>query len=152
MDVEPGRRKEEYTIDFQLWRPSPTTPQDNSLGTGYYSLAGHNRFSPISLSYGVARGLSPSPQNYIQFQPGDVLGFYVEEDKHDNRGVVVLTTDSYSSEVVWHASVGSQSIGSSVSVGNNGDLSSMLTGAPVISISTSNISHNDKIIPKCIFN
>ena len=66
------------------------------------------------------------------------MGFYVEEARDDDRGVVVLTTDGYSSEVVLYASVGSQSVGSSVSVGSSGDLSSMLTGAPVITISKSN--------------
>ena len=140
-DVWPGGAGDDmsYTIDFQLWRPSPTTPQDSgSLGTGYYSLVGNNRFSAISLSAGVASGLSPSPQDYIQFRPGDVLGFYVEEAKDDDRGVVVLTTDGYSSEVVWYASVGSQSVGSSVSVGSSGDLNTLSRGAPVISISTSN--------------
>ena len=125
-----------YTIDFQLWRPSPTTPQDGSLGTGYYSLVGNNRFSAISLSRGVATGLSPSPQDYIQFRPGDVLGFYVEEARAADRGVVVLT--NITSGVVWYASVGSQSVGSSVSVGSSGDLSNTLQGAPVISISTGN--------------
>ena len=97
----------EYTIDFQLWRPSPTTPQDGSLGTGYYSLVGHNRFTSISLNDDLATGLSPSPQNYIQFQPGDVLGFYVEEAKDDDRGVVVLTRESFTSEVVWYIGGGS---------------------------------------------
>ena len=67
----------EYTIDFQLWRPSPTTPQDGSLGTGYYSLVGNNRFSNICPNDGVVSGLSPSPQNYIQFRHGDVLGLYM---------------------------------------------------------------------------
>ena len=140
VDVEPGGGGDdkEYTIDFQVWRPSPTTPQD-SLGTGNYSLVGNNRFSAISLSGDIATGLSPSPQDYIQFQPGDVLGFYVEVAKNDNRGVVVLTTDGYSSEVMWSASVGSQSVGSFVSVAkSSGDLNTPLPGAPVISISTSN--------------
>ena len=146
-DVRPGGNNVdmEYTIDFQLWRPSPTKPQDGSLGTGYYSLVGNNRFSAIPLSGDVASGLSPSPQDYIQFRPGDVLGFYVEEARGADWGVVVLTTDGFSSEVVWYASVGSQSLGSSVSVGSNGDLNTPLRGAPVISISTGNNraeSHN----------
>ena len=128
----------EYTIDFQLWRPSPTTPQDDSLGTGYYSLVGNNRFSNIRPNEGVARELSPSPQDYIQFRPGDVLGLYVEVDRGTDRGVVALTTDEYISEVVWYASVGSQNVGSSVSAGSSGNLNTILRGAPVISISTSN--------------
>ena len=136
-DVSPGDDIE-YTIDFQLWRPSPTTPQD-SLGTGNYSLVGNNRFSNIIPNDGVARELSPSPQDYIQFQPGDVLGLYVEVDRGTDRGgVVALTTDEYTSEVVWHASIGSQNVGSSVSAGSSGNLNTILRGAPVISISTSN--------------
>ena len=140
VDVQPGGGMDNmaYTIDFQLWRPSPTTPQDGSLGTGYYSLVGNNRFSAISLTSGVAFGLSPSPQDYIQFLPRDVLGFYVEDARDDKNGVNVLTINSYSSEVVWYANVGSQSVGSSVSVGSSGDLSSTLRGAPVIAISTGN--------------
>ena len=95
----------------------------------------------------IASGLSPSPQDYIQFQPGDVLGFYVEEARDDDRGVVVLTTDGYSSEVVLYASVGSQNLGSSVSVGSSGNLNTILRGAPVISISTSN--NHASIIAQC---
>ena len=74
VDVRPGggRDNGEYTIDFQVWRPSPTTPQDDTLGTGYYSLVGNNRFSAIDLSNNVAQ-VTPSPQDYIQFRPGIVL-------------------------------------------------------------------------------
>ena len=63
--------------------------------------------------------------------------------------MVALTADEYTSEVVWYASVGSQNVGRSVSVGSSGDLNTLSRGAPVISISTSN-KHNLKlIIPKC---
>ena len=137
-DVRPGGPNDDgrYTIDFQVWRPSPTTPQDDN-GTGNYSLVGNNTFTSISLNRDIASGLSPSPQDFIQFRPGDVLGFYVEDARDDDGGVVVLTKDSYSNEVVWYASVGSQSLGSSVSVGSSGNLNMLSPGAPVISISTS---------------
>ena len=36
-----------YTLDLQVWRPSPTV--DDSTGTGCYSLVGNNRFTSISL-------------------------------------------------------------------------------------------------------
>ena len=95
-----------YTLDLQVWRPSPTV--DDSTGTGCYSLVGNNRFTSISLGGQVARVI-PSPQNYIQFQPGDVLGVYVEETRDANRGVVILTsydgTTSFTSELVWYASI-----------------------------------------------
>ena len=136
MDVEPGgdRDDEEYTLDFQVWRPSPTMDQ---MGSGVYSLVGNNRFTSISLSDGVAASsLLPSPSNYIQFRPGDVLGFYVEDARDNNNGVAVVTTNSYTRESVWHASATSQNVGYPISVGSAGDLNTMLRGAPVISIST----------------
>ena len=34
--------------------------------------------------------MTSSPQDYIQFQPGDVLGVYVEEALGDNDGVVAI--------------------------------------------------------------
>ena len=136
--MEPGGGGDdrEYTLNFQVWRPSPTMGQ---TGGGVYSLVGNNRFTSISLSDGVAASsLLPSPSNYIQFRPGDVLGFYVEEAKDDNsKGVAVLTTDSYTRESVWYASATSQTVaGCPISVGSAGDLNTMLQGAPVISIAT----------------
>ena len=127
-----------YTLDLQVWRPSPTV--DDSTGTGQYSLVGNNRFASISLSDQVA-SVTPSPQDYIQFQPGDVLGFYVEEARDSDDGVVVLTSYSpsiFTSEVVWYASIDSavatsQSV---YSVGSSGDLDSSTRAAPVISIET----------------
>ena len=137
VDVEPGRGgdNEEYTINFQVWRPSPTVGQTDG---GVYSLVGNNRFTSISLDGGVVESLLPSSSNYIMFQPGDVLGFYVEEARDDNnKGVAVLTTDQYTRESMWYASATSQTVaGCPISVGSGGDLNTMLQGAPVISIST----------------
>ena len=129
-----------YTLDLQVLRPSPTV--DESTGTGCYSLVGNNRFTSISLSGRVAT-VTPSPQDYIQFQPGDVLGFYVEEARGTNDGVMVLTSpSSFTSELVWYASIAptmatSQNGGCPYSVGSNGVLSSFTQAAPVISIATS---------------
>ena len=85
---------------------------DDSTGTGCYSLVGNNRFTSISLSGGVAV-VTPSPGDHIQFQSGDVIGFYVEEaiiinSIHSNPGVVMLTSPSwFTSESVWFASIAS---------------------------------------------
>ena len=139
VDVKPGGNKDQrmYTLNLQVWRPSPTADQIGGTG-GDYSLVGNNRFSAISLSNDVVE-VTPSPQDRIQFQPGDVLGFYVENARDDdNKGVVVLTTTSYTNELVWYASATSQTVaGCPISVGNSGDLNTMLQGAPVISVSTS---------------
>ena len=119
-----------YTLDLQVWRPSSTV--NDSIGTGQYSLVGNNRFTSISLSDQVAI-VTPSPQDYIQFQPGDVLGFYVEEP-HNNDGVVVLTGSSFTSEVVWFASIATSQ--TTYSIGSSGDLDTSTRAAPVISIGT----------------
>ena len=138
VDVHPGGggHQNTYTLDLQVWRPSPTV--NDSTGTGQYSLVGNNRFTSISLSDQVAI-VTPSPQDYILFQPGDVLGFYVAEARAGNDGVVVLTNpSSFTSEVVWYTSIDpanatSQSV---YSVGSSGDLDSSTRAAPVISIET----------------
>ena len=49
-----------YSLDLQVWRPSPTV--DDSTGTGCYSLVGNNRFISIRLNDGVAL-VTPSPQD-----------------------------------------------------------------------------------------
>ena len=132
-----------YTLDFQVWRPSPTV--DDSTGTGCYSLVGNNRFTSISLDGGVASPLLPSPSNYIKFRPGDVLGVYIEEARGDNDGVVILIsldgTITFTSELVWYASIAptmatSQNGDCPYSVGSNGVLDTLTRAAPVISIST----------------
>ena len=56
----------------------------------------------------TAWGVDLNPDTALQFQPGDVLGLYVEQ--HDDitgfdDGVVVLNNGSHTSELVWFASV-----------------------------------------------
>ena len=137
VDVQPGGGADNrrYSLDLQVWRPSPTV--DDSTGAGQYSLVGNNRFSAISLSSDVAQ-VTPLSRNQVQFRPGDVLGFYVEEAKDANNGVNVLTTTSYTSERVWYASVTTllSTSGCPVSAGSSGVLNTELGGAPVISIET----------------
>ena len=131
-----------YTVELQVWRPSPTV--DDSTGTGCYSLVGNNRFTLSTLIGGIAESLIPSsPQDYIQFQSGDVLGLYVEEALGVTAGVVILTSPkSYTSELVWYASIApnmatSQNGDCPYSVGSNGGvLNTLVQAAPVISIST----------------
>ena len=132
-----------YTLDFQVWRPSPTV--EDSTGAGCYSLVGNNRFTSISLSGGVAR-VTPSPQNYIQFQPNDVLGFYVESAnlvtfRPPNGLVLQIQPVLFTSEVVWHASIApsiaaSQNRDCPYAAGSNGILNTLTRAAPVISIGT----------------
>ena len=129
-----------FALDLQVWRPSPTV--DDSTGTGCYSLVGNNRFTSIPLSGGVAQ-VTPSPQDYIQFRPGDVLGFYVEEANSSHHGVVLRISPSLlTNEIVWHASIAptmatSQNGDCPYSVGSDGVLDTSTRAAPVISVSIS---------------
>ena len=137
VDVEQrgGKDNRMYTLDLQVWRPSSTTV-DDSTGSGQYILVGNNRFTSISLSNNVAQ-VTPSPRDQIQFRSGDVLGFFVEEARDDNRGVNVITTAEFTSETVWYASVATlHVIGCPVSAGSSGALNTQFRGAPVVSIET----------------
>ena len=86
--------------------------------------------------------VTPLPQDQLQFQPGDVLGFYVESHglSNEDNGVVLLNNGSHSSELVWFASIDivaqpPQSGSCPYPVGINGVLRSSTHAAPVISIS-----------------
>ena len=72
-----------------------------------------------------------------------MLGLYVEEALGVTAGVVILTSPkSYTSELVWYASIApnmatSQNGDCPYSVGSNGGvLNTLVQAAPVISIST----------------
>ena len=123
-----------YNLNLQVWRPSPTAKCPGDVR--HYSLVGNNRFTSIDLYMRVAI-VTPSPQHYIQFQPGDVLGFYVEKASDRKSGVAVITSPSrFTSEVVWYASIApTVAISRSIySIGSRGDLSSSTHAAPIISI------------------
>ena len=141
IDVHRGGKKHQnvYTLDLQVWRPSPTV--NNSTGSGCYSLVGNNTFTKISLLLpNQVAMVTPSPQDYIQFRPGDMLGFYVSSapGASTNDGVVALTS-GFSSELLWYASI-APSLATSrcgncpYSVGRNGVLDMTVRGAPVISV------------------
>ena len=105
VDVDPagGRNDGFYNLDLQVWRPSPTVQT-----TGCYSLVGINRFTSVSLANQVAV-VTLLPQEQIEFQSGDVLGFNLENTDGDIGGVVLLMDSSnqedggYETEEVWYA-------------------------------------------------
>ena len=145
MDLNPVEQEATFSFDLQVWRPSPTINDD---GSGCYSLVGNYAVRSISINTTVEEDhvarVTPSVQ--LQYQPGDVLGFYVESDgtnSDDDNGVVLLVSASYTSELVWHASITDRSSMSGscpYPVGTSGVLSSSTRAAPVISISTSAFS------------
>ena len=144
MDLNPvygQNNRHIFNFDLQVWRPSPTVNE-----TGCYSLVDHFMVTsllsePITVASNHVARVTPSPQDQLQFQPGDVLGFYVESQgigtNHDN-GVVLLDSGRYTSELVWHASVASHTVSGSCPypVGTDGVLKTSTGAAPVISIAT----------------
>ena len=150
VDVQPGggRYDNVYTLDLQVWRPSPTV--DESTGMGCYSLVGSNRFTSISLADDLAR-VTPSPQDYITFQSGDVLGFYVERGREDNGGVNVLNTRT--NDIVWYGAIAfpTSTIGSCpYSAGSSGVLNQQTRAAPVISIAKGKFHENSSLVSPLI--
>ena len=153
MDLNPGGTSARFNFVFQVWRPA-----SHVSVSGCYSLVDDfiSKEIPIGTqptpTIGVAR-ITPSPANQLQFQPGDVLGFYVEshgdgpgsQGDADN-GVVLLTGGSYTNELMWYDSIGaataqiSQTGSCPYPVGTNGVLISLTHAAPVISISISTYS------------
>ena len=153
MDLNPDGYGVTFDFIFQVWRPSPAVKV-----SGCYSLVNDFMSKKIALSTDsplserVAR-ITPLPQQQLQFQLGDVLGFYVESHgqgdvaggDHDN-GVVLLNNDTdYRSESVWFASIDvtaqpSQSGSCPYPVGTSGVLNSLTRAAPVISISMTTYS------------
>ena len=135
-----------YTLDFQVWRPS-----FNTSSTDCYSLVGNNRFTSVLTTNGTASSLTPLANDTIHFQPGDVLGFYVESARNspENRGVVILRDRNvrgdgeYQSELVWFAKLSNVIIANPACpfpVGPSGVLDSSTNAAPVISLSVSKLT------------
>ena len=157
VDVHPAGGGDDglYTLDLQVWRPAP-----NVTSTGCYSLVGSNRFTSISLMNQVAV-VTPLVQNRIQFESGDVLGFFVEsarDNMPDDRGVVILGDritpgdGGYETEEVWYADMSNPVIGNAICpfpVGSNRVLSSSTNAAPVISVS---VSKSSRVNTCCNYN
>ena len=151
VDLNPDGTSARFNFIFQVWRPAP-----NVDVTGCYNLVDDfiSTNIPIEIqpspTIRVAR-ITPSLADQLQFQPGDVLGFYVESHGEGpgsggdaNNGVALLISSSYSSELVWYGSIGdattqiSRTDSCPYPVGTS--LSSRTHAAPVISISITTYS------------
>ena len=81
-----------YSIDFQVWRPSPVVGAD---GEGCYSLVGHNTFPSVTFSAldSISLSVMTPQQTMIAVRPGDVLGYFVvssrdnAEDPDERQGI-----------------------------------------------------------------
>ena len=81
--VEPGGGGDRtvYIPTFQVWRP-------DSNGNGVYTMVGENVYtSPITLVVDSKLQVNAT-QPFIEFQPSNVVGYYLDSAKEsDNRGV-----------------------------------------------------------------
>lgn len=131
-------------LSLQVWRPSPSVHE-----TGCYTLVGSNNFTSLLVKNQVTV-VTPLPHERIQFQPGDVLGFYVENTEvgfmeHSVDGGVMMLCDlneggdrGYETEEVWYATnLVFSNANCLAAVGPGKLLDSYTNVAPVISVSYS---------------
>ena len=153
MDLNPDGTAARFDFTFQVWRPAP-----NVNITGCYSLV--DDFISTGIPIGIAPSqtvnvarITPSLADQLQFQPGDVLGFYVESHGEGsapgddpNNGVALLTSGGYANELVWYGNIRGDTVQASrtgscpYQTGTSGILSLSTRAAPVISISTTSYS------------
>lgn len=127
-------------LGLQVWRPVPPGIINDSTGAGCYSLVGSQGISSIPDNEGQFT-LSPSPVYDIPFQPGDVLGFYINIRNNDEYdGIHIRSAPSgIPNMMVWYTNNQIASTMDSVYllIGNSppGDLGYSSRVAPAISIS-----------------
>ena len=147
VDLNPVEKDARFTFDFQVWRPSPTVDEDECYSlVNSYIIRSTSLPTDATINH-VAR-VTLLPQDQLQFQPGDVLGFYVEGHgtKSDgDNGVVLLNNGSHKNELVWFASINITAqppqFGSCpYPIGTSEVLGSSTHAAPVISISVTSYS------------
>ena len=87
-----------------MWRPLP--PIDEFTGAGCYSLVGSQGISSIDIpdEDGDPVTLRPSLQSNIPFQPGDVLGFYIDiPDSDEIEYDIEIQSAPGNNHTVWYA-------------------------------------------------
>ncbi len=130
--VQPGGGNHEqrvYSLKFQIWRPS---------GNNRYVKIGENSFPLVTFENSrIEEELSNNEQ--LNFQPGDVVGYYLE-DNRDQSGSVQFDRN-FDREELWYAT-GNSALQDEclLEVGSAGDLSISTTLGPIISISLSEYS------------
>lgn len=136
------------TLSLQVWRPSPAVEQ-----SGCYNLVGSNNFTAAS-PQGQLTVVTPAPHERIEFQPGDVLGFFVENVEvgfTDSDGGVMMLCDlevrgdrGYETEEVWYATnLVFSNANCLAAVGSGKMLDSSTNVAPIISVSYSKCMHDN---------
>ena len=131
--VEPGGGRHDgvYTIRFQIWRPT---------GGNSFFKVGENRFFQVDLDPDSEINKTPMLAEQLQFQPGDVLGYYLEQTGGDNGGIQF--DESFTQEELWYATGNSNLQNENqLNIGIGRDLSLSTSLGPIISVSYSKFSY-----------
>ncbi len=119
-----------YSVKFQIWRPS-----DNNR----YVKIGENSFPSVTFVAESVINETPNVTEQLNFQPGDVVGYYLEDNEDQNGGVQF--DSNFDLEELWYVT-GNSALQDEclLEVGSAGDLSMSTTLGPLISISLSEYS------------
>ena len=102
-----------------------------------YVKVGENYFESVKLNPSSVIDVTPASNQRLHFQPGDVVGYYLEQNQRGNDGGLQFD-ESFSQETLWYAT-GNTDLrnASALQVGSNGNLSTFKNLGPIISVSFS---------------
>ena len=133
--VQPGGGNHEdgvYNIKFQIWRPTS--------GDSYVKI-GENSFPEVQLIDGSGGEINEEVQSsseQLHFQPGDVIGYYLDQNSRDPNGGLQFDRD-FNREELWYTTGNSDLQNECrLDISSGGDLSLSTTLGPIISVSLGN--------------
>ena len=130
--VEPGGGKHDdgvYNIKFQIWRP---------MGGNNYVKIGENSFPGVRLeSASEINEEVQSSSEQLHFQPGDVIGYYLDQNSQNPNGGLQFDMD-FDREELWYTTGNSDLQNECrLDISSGGDLNLSTTLGPIISVSLS---------------
>ena len=133
--MQPGGGNHEdgvYNIKFQIWRPTS--------GDSYVKI-GENSFSRVQLIQGSGGEINEEVQSsseQLHFQPGDVIGYYLDQNSRGNNGGIQFYED-FDGQELWYTTGNSDLQNECrLDISSGGDLSLSTTLGPIISVSLGN--------------
>ena len=117
-----------YNITFQIWRPT---------GGNSYVKIGENSFPGVQLIQGSGGEINEevkSSSEQLHFQPGDVVGYYLDQNSRGNNGGIQFDRQ-YTQEELWYTT-GNSDIQNEckLDIGIGGDLNMSTHFGPIISV------------------
>ena len=143
--VQPGGGNHEdgvYNIKFQIWRPT---------GGDSYVKIGENSFPGVQLIEGSGGEINEEVQSsseQLHFQPGDVIGYYLDQNSRDPNGGI-QSDELFTQEELWYAT-GNPGLKNEcrLDISSRGDLSLSTTHGPIIQVSLSKFMYIKCLLDK----